>query len=328
MAPALIDSFGRKIEYLRVSVTDRCDLRCQYCIPEAFTDFSEPNHWLTFEEITRVIRLFAQLGTRRIRITGGEPLVRKNLPTLIQALGKIPGVDDLSLSTNAVRLKPYAKRLHEAGISRLNVSLDTLDAAKFKRITKGLLHKVTTSLETAKAVGFSPIKINMVLLADTNLDDILDMVSYCAERDFTLRMIETMPLGSSGQNAYLKSSLSVSDIKQKLAEQYTLLPSTMPGGGPARYFKIAGSETKIGFITPITQHFCATCNRVRLSVDGTIYTCLGQENNLPLRPLLRSGASDAAIIGAIETVIQEKPERHEFTEKPLKLTRIMSATGG
>jgi len=325
---ALIDSFGRKIEYLRVSVTDRCDLRCQYCMPEAFKDFSEPDDWLTFDEITRVIRLFAQLGTHRVRITGGEPLVRKNLSTLVQALAQLPGIDDLSLSTNAVRLKSQAESLYVAGVSRLNVSLDTLNAEKFKRITKGLLHKVTASLEKARAVGFSPIKINMVILAETTLEDIFDMVSYCVERQFTLRMIETMPLGVSGQAAYGQAMLSVTEIKQKLAEKYTLLPATMSAGGPARYLQIAGSETNIGFITPITQHFCGTCNRVRLSVDGTLYTCLGQEHHFSLRPLLRSGADDAAIIAAIELAIEKKPERHEFTEQPLKLTRIMSATGG
>ncbi|APZ44250.1 GTP 3',8-cyclase MoaA [Acidihalobacter ferrooxydans] len=323
----LNDPFGRRIEYVRLSVTDRCDLRCDYCMPKGFKDFQEPEEWLRFDEIERVIAAFARLGVSRVRLTGGEPLVRRDLPELAARLARLPGLDDLSLSTNATRLVKHAEALRAAGVSRLNVSLDTLRAERFKRITGGKLTKVLDGLMAAKAAGFAPIKLNMVAMQGVNDDEIEDMVEFCLEHGFTLRLIETMPMGDTGREASGRY-LDLQTVRARLAERYELLPGVMPGGGPARYVQIAGTELRIGFITPISQHFCATCNRVRLAVDGTLYMCLGQEDRFELRPLLRDGIDDADLEAAIRQAIALKPERHEFSEEPGKIVRFMSMTGG
>ena len=323
----LLDRFGRTIEYLRLSVTDRCDLRCQYCLPKGFKDFQEPAEWLSFDEIEQVIRVFGALGTRRVRLTGGEPLVRGNVAELAARLSRLPGIEDLSLSTNATRLRKHAEALKAAGIMRINVSLDTLHPERFRQLTGGKLDKVLDGLLAAKAAGFAPIKINMVLLAGINEDEVEDMVAFCIEHGFTLRLIETMPMGDTGRNASHKY-VDLQQVKQRLAQRYELLPGVMPGGGPARYVQVAGTELRIGFITPISQHFCETCNRVRLSVDGTLYMCLGQNDSYPLRGILRAGCSDDELREHILKAIDLKPERHEFREQPEKILRFMSYTGG
>lgn len=327
MSPSLTDRFGRRIEYVRLSVTDRCDLRCHYCMPREFKDFKTPEHWLSFAEIERVIRIFGELGTRRIRLTGGEPLVRKDLPELAQRLASLPGIDDLSLSTNATRLAKHATLLKQAGVSRINVSLDTLQADRFKTITQGKLDKVLGGLMAARTAGFHPIKINMVVMKGVNDDEVEDMVEFCLEHDFTLRFIETMPIGDCGRSA-TDQFISLKDIKARLANKFELLPATMPGGGPARYVQVAGTPMRIGFITPLSQHFCDTCNRVRLSADGTLYMCLGQNSHYELRPLLRAGVTDEELKQHIIRAIDLKPERHEFNEKPETVIRFMSMTGG
>jgi cyclic pyranopterin phosphate synthase len=323
----LIDPFGRSIDYLRLSVTDRCDLRCFYCLPKGFNDFEEPEHWLTFDEIERVIRAFGALGTRRVRITGGEPLVRKNLPELAARLQNLPGIEDLSLSTNAVKLARHAEALHQSGVRRLNVSLDCVDPKRFQEITGGKIEKVIDGLMAAKAAGFSPIKINMVVMKGVNEDDVEAMVDFCIEHDFTLRFIETMPMGTTGLDA-VDHYVDLQTVRAKLEKRFELIPGVMPGGGPARYLQVAGTDLRIGFITPISQHFCETCNRVRLSVDGTLYLCLGQDNKFELRPLLRAGISDDDLHDAIRHAITLKPQRHEFSEKPSQVVRFMSMTGG
>ena len=327
MQTKLIDPFGRPIEYVRLSVTDRCDLRCSYCMPRGFRGFEVPEHWLTFDEIERVIGAFGRLGVNRIRLTGGEPLVRKNLPALAARLAALPGILDLSLSTNATRLARQAGALREAGISRINVSLDSLRAQRFREITGGKLDKVLSGLMAGKVSGFSPIKINTVVMAGVNDDEVEDMVEFCIEHDFTLRFIETMPMGDTGRAAS-RRYLDLQEVRRRLEQRFDLLPGVMPGGGPARYVQVAGTRLRIGFITPISQHFCATCNRVRLSVDGTLYLCLGQDDKLELRPLLRAGVSDAALEQAIVAAIARKPERHAFRDKPEQVLRFMSITGG
>jgi len=323
----LIDQFGRSIDYVRVSVTDRCDLRCTYCMPEKFRDFHEPEDWLTFDELERVIATFTRMGTRRVRLTGGEPLVRKNLPELAQRLSALPGLEDLSLSTNCTRMSQHAAALKVAGISRLNASLDSLDADKFKQLTGGKLEKVINGLMAAKAAGLKPIKVNMVVMKGINDNEVEAMVAFCIEHGFTLRFIETMPVGEMGRKA-TEQYMDLQLIKARLEKSFDLVPGVMPGGGPARYMQVVGTDINIGFITPLSQHFCDTCNRVRLSVDGTIYTCLGQDHNFPLQPLLRAGASDEELEQAIRTAINMKPEKHEFNEKPEKILRFMSYTGG
>lgn len=324
----LIDPFKRQIEYVRLSVTDRCDFRCAYCMPKAFKDFAEPEHWLTFDEIERVVQAFGELGVRRIRITGGEPLVRRNLAMLAGRLSCLSGIEDLSLSTNASQLARHARALKQGGVSRINVSLDSLDPHRFRSITQhGKLAKVIQGLMAAKTVGFNPIKINMVAMKGVNDDEIEAMVEFCIEHGFTLRLIETMPMGSAGQDA-ARQYLDLQSVKNSLAKKFDLISTVMPGGGPARYVQVKGTALKIGFITPISQHFCETCNRVRLSVDGTLYLCLGQENRFELRPLLRRGISNEGLKEAIVEAIALKPERHEFRERPEQVVRFMSVTGG
>jgi cyclic pyranopterin phosphate synthase len=324
----LIDPFGRRIEYVRLSVTDRCDLRCTYCMPKGFDGFEEPDHWLTFAEIERVIGAFARLGVRRVRITGGEPLVRRDLPDLVSRLGALPGVEDLSLSTNAVRLARYARALKAGGLGRVNVSLDSLDPARFAAITGGgRLEKVLAGLAAAAEAGLDPVKINMVVMGGVNEEEVPGVVEFCLARGFTLRLIETMPMGSTGLAAS-DHYVDLQRVRERLAQRYDLVPAVMVGGGPARYVQVAGTALKIGFITPISQHFCATCNRVRVAVDGTLYLCLGQEARFELLPLLRAGANDAELEAAIAEAVVRKPERHEFREKPQQIVRFMSATGG
>jgi cyclic pyranopterin phosphate synthase len=323
----LIDPFGRRVEYLRLSVTDKCNLRCFYCLPEGFKGFEEPGHWLRFDEIERVIGAFAELGVSRVRITGGEPLVRKDLPQLVGRLKGLPGVDDLSLSTNATLLARHAQSLKQAGIARINVSLDSLRPERFEKITGGKLEPVLEGLMAAKAAGFAPIKLNMLALRGINDDEFESLVEFCIEHDFTLRFIETMPVGTTGRNAS-EHYLDLAVVRQQLAQRFDLVPGVMPGGGPARYVQVRGTDLRIGFITPISQHFCATCNRVRLAVDGTLYLCLGQDHKFELRPLLRQGISDAGLKEAILEALALKPERHEFVEKPGQVVRFMSMTGG
>jgi cyclic pyranopterin phosphate synthase len=323
----LVDPFGRVISYLRLSVTDKCNLRCFYCLPKGFKDFDDVEEWLTFDEIERVVRSFAELGVSRIRLTGGEPLVRKNLASLVARLNQIPQIDDLSLSTNATLLARDAAELKQAGLARINVSLDSLNAQCFKEVTCGSLESVIDGLLAAKQAGFSPIKINMVVMKEINDHEVDEMVAFCMEHDFTLRLIETMPMGDSGRDGS-KHYISMDEIRQRLAKRFDLLDSVMPGGGPARYLQLRGSDFRIGFITPISQHFCETCNRVRLSACGTMYLCMGQEHKVALRPLLRAGISDQALKQLLVDSLALKPKQHDFNEQPGKVVRVMSKLGG
>jgi len=323
----LTDRFGRSIDYLRLSVTDRCDLRCTYCLPKGFKGFEEPAHWLTFDEIERLLAAFARLGTSRVRLTGGEPLLRRNLPELAQRIAALPGIRDLSLSTNATRLSRHAQALKAAGVSRINVSLDSLDRGCMEKITgRDSLTQILDGIMAGKAAGFEPIKINMVAMRGINDGEIDAMVEFCIEHGFILRMIEAMPMGMTGRDA---SFLALGPIQARLQQKFGLQPQARElGGGPARYLATADGRASVGFITPMSQHFCATCNRVRLAVDGTLYLCLGQEEKFEFRPLLRDGATDAELEAAIRQAIELKPQKHEFREQPQKVIRFMAQTGG
>jgi len=324
----LTDNFGRAIRYLRVGVTDRCDLRCTYCMPKGFKGLEEPSDWLTFEEIERVVGAFARLGVSRVRLTGGEPLLRRNLPALAGRISALPGIDDLSLTTNGTTLPKHAQALRDAGVSRLNISLDSLSKACVAQITgrDDAFDRVMQALDVAQSVGFAPIKINMVVMPGVNDAEIADMVRFCMDRGFVLRLIETMPVG---QTARQIGTLPLTDILEDLKQRYELVPEIMPmGGGPARYWRQAHGPGQIGVITPISQHFCETCNRVRLDVTGTLYLCLGQEDTVELRPLLRDGVSDEALEQVIRHAVLRKPWRHEFNDNPEKIIRFMSQIGG
>jgi len=321
------DRYGRQIHYLRLSVTDRCDFRCNYCLPRAHRDFATPQDWLGADETARIVGLFAKLGVSHVRLTGGEPLVRRELPEIVRNIAALNGIHDLSLSTNASRMEKFAPLLKKAGVTRLNISLDSLDPVKFKDITGGDLQHVLNGIAAAQRAGFAPIKINMVAMRGINDDEVNDMVDFCIEHGLTLRFIEAMPVGAGGQQAQ-DSYMPLSDVEDQLRARFRLEPAAMKGSGPARYFRVDDSELRIGFITPQSQHFCETCNRVRLSVTGDLYLCLGQENKVALGDMLRAGASDAELTGAILRGIANKPERHHFIDAPTAILRPMSALGG
>lgn len=326
MSDCLIDSFQRRIVYLRLSVTDRCDLRCSYCMPEGCGQYEPTDHWLNFDEIERLVRLFARLGVSRLRLTGGEPLLRRGISELSGRLSGIPGIQDLSLSTNATQLEHHAQALRAAGVSRLNISLDSLRPERIERLTgRDVAPRILRGLDAAIAAGFSPIKINTVVMLGQNDDEIDDLVAYCMQRQLILRLIEPMPVGDGGRSV---GTFSLQTIRERLCQRFGLLPALLPGGGPATYLSSPDGRFNLGFITPLSRHFCATCNRVRLTVDGALHLCLGQEDRIDLRTPLRAGASDTSLLELITSAMAFKPERHVFVERPEKIIRFMSATGG
>lgn len=327
----LTDSFQRKIQYLRVSVQDQCDLRCLYCIPKGFRGFKEPENWLSFNEISTLTDLFGEAGVKHIRLTGGEPLLRRNLPELVAKLKDSSHIEEISLSTNGLRLPELALPLKEAGLNRINISLDSLQAERYRQITHGKLNKALSGIESAQAAGFEQIKINMVVMQGFNADETIPMLEFCLQRNLTLRFIETMPMGDTGRLAS-KHYLSLQAVRDRIDNYFELIP-TLPDSqarhrGPAKYYQIAGTDAKVGFITPISQHFCDHCNRVRLGVDGMLYLCLGQDDSIPLGTHLRNGASPDELREAIAEAMRLKPKRHEFKEKPESVVRFMSVTGG
>lgn len=321
------DGHGRSIEYLRISLTDRCDLRCSYCMPEGFSDYETPANWLSFGEITRLLRVFAARGLQRVRLTGGEPLLRGGVAELAAAIKQIDGIRDLSVSTNGTQLLKRAEALKLAGVDRLNVSLDTLDRSRYAQLVRrDVLPDVLAGLQLASTLDFSAIKINMVWLPETSWDELEAMIAFCRQHGFILRLIETMPMGSGARAA---GQVSLQPTIERLRQRLGLIDAVIPGGGPARYLSSPEGDFSVGFITPISQHFCASCNRVRLTVEGALHLCLGQEEALDLRSLLRDPArGDGALDAAIQAALLRKPERHEFREAPLKLMRPMSRTGG
>lgn len=319
----LIDGFGRRIDYLRLSVTDRCDLRCTYCMPDGFQSDDEPREWLTFDELERLAGIFVREGVERIRLTGGEPLLRRNLSDLAGRISRLPGLKDLSLSTNGTQLSKHADKLRQAGVNRINVSLDSLDASRVQAISqRDVLSHVLEGLSIAKEVGFAQIKINMVVLPDTSDEGIVAMAAYCAENRFILRLIETMPVGQR------QGYVDLQPIRKRLRKRLDLIDGVVAGGGPARYLVSAGGRFKIGFITALSQHFCDTCNRIRLAANGTLHMCLGRDASLDFRAMMRAGDSDEQIAAALHASLQRKPANHDFHNPQQHVVRMMSATGG
>lgn len=323
----LIDQFGRKIDYVRISVTDRCDLRCTYCIPKGFKGFEVNKNWLTFDEIMRVVTAFSSMGTNHYRITGGEPLLRKDITELIARMAAIPTIKDLSMTTNATQLERHAKALKEAGLNRLNISLDSINPLTVHQITgNDCIEKVQKGIFAAKEAGFETIKINMVPMIGVNDQDIDSMIQFCMDNGLILRLIEAMPMGVTGQQT---QGDNLTKLLETLRQKYGLIDSTKTlGQGPARYYESPDGKFTMGLITPMSQHFCDTCNRVRLAVDGTLYMCLGQEEAYPLRDMLRDNCSDEELQQAIRKAIDLKPQKHEFRTDATKIKRIMSMTGG
>lgn len=328
MSAPLEDRFGRVHQYLRVSVTDRCNYRCVYCLPEDGMDWLPRAEVLSFEEITRAVAVFARMGVGHIRLTGGEPTARKDICQLVEALAATPGVRDLAMTTNGHTLAALAPQLRAAGLHRLNVSLDTLRADRFAKLTRGGdLARVLAGIDAALACGFSPVKINAVMLEGENDDEVLDLAAWFAPMapKVELRFIEYMPF-----EARWHRCVPSVKVRQTLAARYTLTPTkTVAGGGPARNWRLAESGLVVGFISPLSEHFCATCNRLRLMADGHLRTCLAHEDTPSLRDLLRQGSSDQALEASIRAMVLGKPEGHACgTDDGTVFEGVMTGIGG
>ena len=327
---SLIDRFGRTIDYVRISVTDRCDFRCVYCMEEEM-EFVPRAQLLTLEEITTVARAFTELGVSKIRITGGEPLIRRNILKLFEDIGKLPGLDELVTTTNGSQLPKLATGLKQAGVRRINISLDSLDAEKFRQLTRvGDLDKVLAGIDAALDAGFEKLKINAVILKNRNHNEVTDLVRFASSRGMDISFIEEMPLGAIEEHDRAEAYYSSDQIKEDLKQSFTLLPTTETTSGPSRYFRLAETGTRVGFISPHSHNFCDDCNRVRLTCEGRLLLCLGQEHSVDLRYVLRSQPGDLEKLKqAIRKSMDIKPKGHEFdlTAKPV-IFRHMNVTGG
>lgn len=330
MPSVLMDGFGRKIDYVRLSVTDRCDFRCIYCMAENMT-FLPRKSILSLEEIERCAKLFVANGVRKIRLTGGEPLTRKGIISLCEKISAIPGLDELVMTTNGSQLTKYAQSLADAGVKRLNISLDSLCPDKFKAMTRtGELQQVLDGIQAARQAGFQRVKINSVIIQDHNDEEILALTDYAVDNQLDITFIEEMPLGHVGRSRD-ESLFSCDKVRDSIAEHYALLDSSENSGGPARYMRLKDySHTRIGFISPHTHNFCSTCNRVRLTVEGKLLLCLGNEHSLDMLNLLRDHPTDdAPVLAQVQQALQNKPEEHHFSaEGEVQIVRFMNASGG
>ena len=331
----LIDQFGRKVDYIRLSITDRCDFRCVYCMAEDMT-FLPRDEVLSLEECARLVKVFVGLGVRKVRITGGEPLVRKNALWLFEEVGKLKGLNELVLTTNGSQLESQAAALKKAGVKRINISIDSLKPERFKKITRtGKLEQVLAGLQASIHAGFEGIKINTVLMRGSNDDEAADLVKFAIDKKIDISFIEEMPLGEV-DHARESTFVSNADTLKLLQSQFNLISSAETTGGPARYWRVADHSnkalaTKIGFISPHSHNFCESCNRVRITCKGELYLCLGQEDKIELMPLLReSPHDDAPLIAAILDSMRVKPKGHDFDLRRAEpaVVRFMSHTGG
>ena len=327
--PKLIDQFGRTVDYIRLSITDRCDFRCVYCMAEEMT-FLPRDEVLSLEECARLVKVFVSLGVSKVRITGGEPLVRKNALWLLKEIGKLEGLNELVLTTNGSQLEKQAQDLKNAGVKRINISVDSLNAARFKKITRtGELDKVLRGIQAAKLAGFENIKLNTVLMRGVNDDEVLTLVNFAIAQAIDISFIEEMPLGDVDHTRD-STFCSNADTLKILQSEYPLITSAETTGGPARYWRVENTQTKIGFISPHSHNFCESCNRVRITCKGELYLCLGQEDKVDLMPLLRNNPdNDQPLIDAIIGSMAIKPKGHDFDLKRAKpaVIRFMSHTG-
>ena len=326
----LIDQFGRTVDYIRLSITDRCDFRCVYCMSENMT-FLPRDEVLSLEECSRLVKVFVNLGVSKVRITGGEPLMRKNALWLFEEVGKLEGLNELVLTTNGSQLEKQAIALKKAGVKRINISIDSLKPERFKKITRtGKLEQVLSGLQASIHAGFEGIKINTVLMRGSNDDEAADLVQFAIDQKIDISFIEEMPLGEV-DHTRKNTFVSNADTLKLLQSKYSLLPSTETTGGPARYWRVADAQTKVGFISPHSHNFCESCNRVRISCKGELFLCLGQDDKVELMPLLRANPNnDAPVIEAILNSMKVKPKGHDFDLKRAApaVVRFMSHTGG
>jgi cyclic pyranopterin phosphate synthase len=325
----MIDGFGRRITYVRMSVTDRCDLRCRYCMAEQMT-FLPRKDVLSLEEMVELADIFIARGVKRIRLTGGEPLVRKGIDALVSKLGRRVGheLDELTMTTNGTQLERHARMLFDSGLRRINVSVDSRDPERFRHITRrGELAQVLSGIDAAGGAGLK-IKINMVALKGINEDEIASMLRWSGERGFDLTLIETMPLGEVEEDR-TEHYLPLSDVRARLEREFSLIPSVARTGGPARYYEVEGLGIRLGLITPLTHNFCDGCNRIRVAATGTVFGCLGHDQKVELRELLRSGGA-AAVDQALDRLLAGKPKGHQFRIEAARpaVERHMSVTGG
>lgn len=326
----LIDRFGREVTYLRMSVTDRCDFRCVYCMSEHMT-FLPRAQVLTLEELAFIGETFVELGVKKIRLTGGEPLVRHNVEQLFDHLGALTELNELTFTTNGSHLSQYAERLKKAGVKRINISLDSLKPTLFKELTRiGELSQVLAGIEKAREVGFQRIKLNAVILSGRNDNEVLDLLRFALERGIDISYIEEMPLGAITEHSRSEAFCSSQALRDRISQEFELLPTSENTGGPSKYWRIPGYDSRVGFISPHSENFCSTCNRVRLTVEGRLLLCLGNEHSIDLRSVIRSHPGDKEkLIEAIMQGMSIKPERHYFElDNDPQILRFMNTTGG
>ncbi len=328
--PQLIDKYGRHIDYVRLSLTDRCDFRCVYCMSEEMT-FLPRKQILSLEEIYKVAKAFTELGVNKLRLTGGEPLIRNNVMSLIENLGQLPGLDELLLTTNGSQLEKLSRPLKDAGVNRINISLDSLQPEKFRRMTRtGKLDQVLKGVESAVACGFDSIRLNSVILRGINDDEILDLLEYAMQLGVNIAFIEEMPLGDVSDHSRADTMVSNEEVREVIAQRYEISAIDMETAGPSRYYSLAGHQSRLGFISPVSHNFCESCNRVRVTVEGRLLLCLGNEYSTDLKGLLREQPDDSeALKQAIFKAMDIKPLRHYFyDEEQPQIVRFMNMTGG
>lgn len=328
-ANQLVDSFGREVNYLRLSVTDRCNLRCTYCMAEEMT-FLPKQQILSLEELRDVAAAFVALGVSKIRLTGGEPLIRQDILKLVSSLSNLSGLDELTMTSNGVMLPTMAQSLKEAGLSRINISIDSLKADRFKALTRvGDLDQVLAGIQAAIDADFQRVKLNAVILAGFNDDEVLDLARFAIDRQMDISFIEEMPLGEISSHQRSTTQVTSNTIREQLSGEFTLIDSAETTGGPSRYVRVANTQSKIGFISPLSNNFCSTCNRVRLTAEGRLLLCLGNEHSVDLREILRSYPNDAERLQqSIIKAMGIKPERHHFDPEQVDIVRFMNMTGG
>lgn len=325
----LIDGLGRRIDYVRLSVTDRCDFRCVYCMAEDMT-FLPRQQVLTLEEIERLAGILVAQGVKKIRLTGGEPLVRQGIVDLCSRISALPGLRELVMTSNGSQLVKLARPLAEAGVKRLNISLDSLDAERFRAITRtGELQQVLDGIEAAREAGFQRIKLNVVVMKGRNADEVPALVDYALQRGLDISFIEEMPLGHVGRSR-AEAFCSSDEVREIIRRSDVLIDSAEQSGGPARYMRVEGyPDSRIGFISPHSHNFCSTCNRVRVTAEGRLLLCLGHENSIDMRGLLRRHpTTDTPVLEALQAALQRKPARHEFDVNEVQVVRFMNASGG
>lgn len=326
----LIDKFGRHIDYVRLSVTDRCDFRCVYCMSEKMT-FLPRDQVLSLEEIFRIAQAFVKLGVKRLRLTGGEPLIRSNIMSLVENIGALPGLDELLVTTNGSQLETLALPLKQAGVTRINISLDSLQPDTFKQMTRtGDLAQVQRGIAAAVDAGFKSLRLNAVILKDRNDHEILDLLEYAMKLGINIAYIEEMPLGEVSDHDRLETTVSNDEVRKVIESRYPLTPVVMKTAGPSRYYRIENSGTKVGFISPVSHNFCDTCNRVRVTVEGRLLLCLGNEHSMDLRSILREHPGNEELLQErIRAAMDLKPQRHYFYDKDApQIVRFMNTTGG